>query len=201
MIAAILAVALNSTTVASKDSRCNDIHINSIQGELQNFAQHPATPSGQTDRATAIAQAQSDVQTERVILAGVCSGDDLDAFEARLYALDAWADVLGERNNTVSRPGPCPDADKKVLAAAAASAWTKLAQAASVPKPPALVATLTPQIQAMATQAGITLPSFPEATQYWEQQYDAAAKAAVIDCAAQHTPTPTPRMILQIIRK
>jgi hypothetical protein len=191
MIATILAVALDSTTVA-RDSRCNDIHINAIQGQFQNFAQHPASPSGQTDRATAIAQAQSDLQTERVILAGVCSGDDLTTYEARLYALDAWADVLGERNNTVGSPGPCPVADKKLMAAAAASAWTKLAQAASIPKPPALVATLTPQIQAMATQVGMTLPTFPEATQYWEQQYETAAKAAIVDCASKHTPTPTP---------
>jgi hypothetical protein len=192
MIAAILAVALNSTIVASKDSRCNDIHINSIQGQMQNFAQHPASVSGQTDRATAIAQAQSDAQTERVILAGVCSEDEYMPLAARLYALDAWADVLGERNNTVSSAGLCPAADKKLLAAAAASAWTKLAQAASIPKPPALVATLTPQIQAMATQAGMTLPGFPEATQFWEQQYETAAKSAVVECASQQAPTPTP---------
>lgn len=201
MLHVLFAVALNSATVASKDSRCNDIHINAIDAQFRNFAQHPASPSGQTERGTAIAQAQSDVQSERVILAGVCSEDAYMPFAARLYALDAWADVLGERNNTVSSPGPCPAADKKLMAAAAASAWTKLAQAASIPKPPALVATLTPQIQALATQAGITLPSFPEATQFWEQKYETDAKAAIIECASQHSPTPKPQMILQIIRK
>jgi hypothetical protein len=192
MIAAILAVALTGTTVASRDSRCNDFQINSIQGQLQNFSQHPVSASGQTQRATAIAQAQSDVESERVILSGVCSQDDYIPLAARLYALDAWADVLGERNNTVSSPGPCPVADKKLMAAAAASAWSKLAQAASIPKPPALVATLTPQVQAMATQSGITLPTFPDATEYWEQKFEAAAKAAIVDCASQSTPTPLP---------
>lgn len=192
MIAAILAVALNSTTVASKDSRCNDFHINSIQGQLQNFAQHPVGPSGQTDRGTAIAQAESDVQSERVILAGVCGQDEYMPLAARLYALDAWTDLLGERNNTITSPGPCPTADKKLMAAAAASAWSKLSQAASIPKPPALVATLTPQVQALATQAGIALPSFPDATQFWEQKYETAAKAAIVDCASQTTPTPLP---------
>lgn len=190
MLHVLFAVALNSTTIANKDSRCNDIHVNSIQGELQNFAQHPASVSGQTERATAIAQAQSDVQSERVILAGVCTQDEYDPLAARLYALDAWADVLGERNNTVRSPGPCPAAEKKLMAAAAASAWTKLSQAASIPKPPQLVATLTPQIQAMAGQAGITLPAFPDATQFWEQKYETAAKAAIVDCASQPTSTP-----------
>ncbi len=192
MLHVLFAVVLNSTTVASKDSRCNDIHVNSIQGQLQNFAQHPAGPSGQTDRATAIAQAQSDVESERVILAGVCSEGDYLPLAARLYALDAWTDLLGERNNTVRSPGPCPAADKKLMAAAAASAWTKLAQAASIPKPPALVGTLTPQIQGLAAQGGITLPSFPDATQFWEQKYETAAKAAIVDCASETTPTPIP---------
>lgn len=188
-------------TVASKDSRCNDIQINAIDAQFRNFAQHPASPSGQTERATAIAQAQSDVQSERVILAGVCSESEYTPLAARLYALDAWADVLGERNNTVSSPGPCPAADKKLMGAAAASAWTKLAQAASIAKPPTLVATLTPQIQSMATQAGITLPSFSEATQFWEQKFETQARAAIVDCASQHTSTPLPQVILQIIRK
>jgi hypothetical protein len=196
MIAAtILAVALNSTIVASKDSRCNDIDINAIQGRMQNFAQHPAAPKDQAERGEAIAQAQNDVQTERVILAGVCSGDDLASFIARLDALDGWADLLAERNNDNGGSSSlCPTADKKVMAAAAASAWTKLAAAASVAKePPPLVATLTPQVQALATQAGLTLPAFRDTTQYWEQQYATAAKAAVVDCASQQTPTPIPR--------
>jgi hypothetical protein len=192
MLHLLFAVALNSTTVASKDSRCNDIHINALQGELQNFAQHPAGPNGQGERGAAIAQAQSDVQTERVILAGVCSENDFIPLAARLYTLDAWTDLLSERNNAAALTGTCPDADKKVMAAAAASAWTKLAQAASIPKPPALLGTLAPQVQAMATQAGITLPSYPDATQFWEQKFETTAKAAVVDCASQHTPTPMP---------
>ena len=193
MIAAtILAVALSSTIVASKDSRCNDSHINALQGQLQNFAQHPAASNGQVERGAAIAQTQSDVQNERVILAGVCSQDDYPTFGARLFALDAWADVLAERNNAGGRSGLCPAADKKVMAAAAASAWSKLSLAASIPKPPALVGTLAPQIQAMATQSGVTLPVYSDATQYWEQKYETAAKAAIVDCASQQTPTPMP---------
>ncbi len=193
MIAAtLLAVALNSTIVASKDSRCNDIHIGAIQGQLQSFASHPAGPRDQAERGTAIAQAQSDAQNERVILASVCSGDDYMEYEARLFALDAWADLLTERNASDGGSGLCPAAEKKVMAASAASAWLKLAQAASIPKPPQLVATLTPQVQAMANQAGLTLPAFSAATQYWQQQYDTAAKAAVVDCASQQTPTPMP---------
>jgi hypothetical protein len=193
MIAAtILAVALNGTLVANKDSRCNDIHINAIQGQMQAFAQHPAGPKDQTDRGTAIAQAQNDAQTERVILAGVCSEDDYMPLAARLFALDAWADLLAERNDNDGSSALCPAADKKVMAAAAASAWSKLAQAASIPKPPPLVVTLTPQVQSLATQAGLTLPAFSDATQYWEQKYDAAAKAAVVSCASQQTPTPMP---------
>jgi hypothetical protein len=190
MIATILAVALNSTIVASKDSRCNDIHVNAIQGQLQTFAQHPAGPKDQADRAAAIAQAQNDAQTERVILAGVCSQDDYMSFGSRLFALDAWADLLAEQNDNGGGSGLCPAAEKKVMAATAASAWSKLAQAASIPKPPPLVATLTPQVQAMANQAGLTLPAFRDATQYWEQGYETAAKAAVVDCASQQTPTP-----------
>ncbi|HEX8807205.1 MAG TPA: hypothetical protein VF741_09650 [Candidatus Aquilonibacter sp.] len=193
MIAAtILAVALNSTIVASKDSRCNDIHTGAIQGQLANFAQHPAAPKDQAERGAAIAQAQTDAQTERVILAGVCSQDDYLPIAARLFALDAWADLLAERNASDGASGICPAADKKVMAATAASAWSKLAQAASIPKPPAIVATLTPQVQAMANQAGMTLPAFGDATQFWQQQYQTAAKAAVVDCASQQTPTPMP---------
>ncbi len=182
MLHVLFAVALNSATVASKDSRCNDIHINSIQGQLQNFAQHPASSSRQVERGAAIAQAQTDVQTERVILAGVCTEDEYLPFAARLYALDAWTDLLSEQNNSARGTGLCPVAEKKVMAASAASAWTKLAQAASIPKPPALVGTLSPQIQAMATQAGISLPAFPDATQFWEQKYETEAKAAIVDC-------------------
>jgi len=190
MIAVVLAAALGSVTLASGDSRCNAVHINEIQGELQSFAQHPAGASKITERSIAIVQAQTDAQQERVILQGVCSDDDFAPLAARLYALDAWADLLGERNGEGSSPDLCPGTDKKVMAGAAASAWLKLAQAASASKPPALVATLSPQIQAMATQAGITLPVFSETSSYWESKYEAAAKQAIIDCASQMTPPP-----------
>jgi len=190
MIAAtILAVGLNSTLVAG-DSRCNDLRTNAIQGQLQNFAQHPALPNALNARALAIAQAQNDAQTERVILAGVCPDSDYVPLAARLYALEAWGDLLGERNNQANH-SICPAADKKVMAAAVASAWVKLSQAGTAPKPPALVATLTPQIQAMATDAGVTLPAFKETTQYWEQRYDTAAKAALVDCANALSPAPS----------
>jgi hypothetical protein len=95
--------------------------------------------------------------------------------------------------------GICPDADKKLIAAVAADAWFKLANAATIsPKPPALVATLVPQVQALAAQVPMTLPVFNDATSYWEQQYKTAGQQAVINCASQ---TPRPKMILQIIRK
>ncbi|HUA08370.1 MAG TPA: hypothetical protein VMA98_03790 [Candidatus Acidoferrales bacterium] len=190
MIALVLAAALGGATVASADSRCNDLHINEIQGELQNFAQHPAGASKITERSIAIVQAQTDAQQERVILQGVCSEGDFVPLGARLFALDAWADLLSERNGEGSSPDLCPGTDKKVMAGAAASAWLKLALAAAAPKPPALVATLVPQVQAMATQAGLTLPTFSETSAYWEQKYEAAAKQAIIDCASQMSPPP-----------
>lgn len=188
--AAILTVALGSATVAVSDSRCNDIHINTIQGELQNFAQHPVSPAQQTQRGIAIVQAQSDVEEEEVVLQGTCPQDDFLPLSARLYALDAWADLLEQRNGAMGGGASCPDADKKVMAASAASAWLRLGQASLIaPKPPALVATLVPQVQALAAQAGMTLPAFPDATSFWEQQYVTAAKQAIVDCASQ-TPHP-----------
>jgi hypothetical protein len=197
MLHVLFAVALGSATVAS-DSRCNGSHTDTIQGELQNFAQHPASASAQTQRGVAIVEAQSDAEQEEVVLQGVCPENEFPTRAARLYALDAWADLLIQRNGAMGS-AVCPDAEKKVMAAIAASAWFKLANAATIsPKPPALVATLVPQVQALAAQAAMTLPAFNDATSYWEQQYKTAAQQAIIDCASQ---TPRPEMILQIIRK
>ena len=190
MIAAILAVALSSATVAQHDSRCNAVNINTIQDELQNFAQHPASGAQRTQRGVDIVQAQSDIEEESVVLQGICPQDDFLPLSARLYALDAWADLLELRNGAMGGAASCPDADRKVTAATAASAWLRLGRASLVSgKPPALVATLVPQVQALAVQAGMTLPAFADATSYWEQQYVTAAKQAIVDCASQ-TPHP-----------
>ena len=190
MIAAILAVALGSATVAQHDSRCNAVNINTIQDELQNFATHPASGAQRTQRGAAILQAQSDIEEESVVLQGICPQDDFPALSARLYALDAWADLLEQRNGAMGGTASCPDADRKVIAATAASAWLRLGRASLVSaNPPALVATLVPQVRALAAQAGIVLPVFADATAYWEQQYVTAAKQAIVDCAAQ-TPHP-----------
>ncbi|HTX56654.1 MAG TPA: hypothetical protein VMD47_06085 [Candidatus Acidoferrales bacterium] len=191
MIAAVFAVALGSATIAS-DSRCNDTEINAIEANLRNYSQHPVAANRQTQREIAIEAAQTDAQQERVILAAVCPDDQYPALAAHLFALDAWADLLAERNGSNGGSGPCPAAEKPVMAGAAASAWVKLAQAASISKPPTLLATLVPQVQAMAAQAGLTLPAFPEASTYWESQYEQAAKQAIVDCAS-HASTPQPR--------
>jgi hypothetical protein len=189
MIAAILAVALGSATVAQHDSRCNAVNINTIQDQLQGFAQHPAPASQQTERGAAIVQTQSDIEEEAVVLQGICPQDDFPPLSARLNALDAWADLLEERNGAMGG-APCPNANKKLMAASVASAWMRLAQASLVAaKPPALVATLVPQVQALAAQAGITLPAYPDATSYWEQQYIMSARQAIVDCGVQ-TPHP-----------
>jgi len=197
MFHVLFAVALGSATVAS-DSRCNDSHTDAIQSQLQNFAQHPASAAQRAQRGVAIVEAQSDAEQEEVVLQGVCPQNEFPTRVARLYALDAWADLLIQRNGAMES-GICPDADKKLIASVAADAWFKLANAATIaPKPPALVATLVPQVQALAAQVPITLPVFNDATSYWEQQYKTAGQQAVINCASQ---TPRPKMILQIIRK
>lgn len=187
MLHALFAVALGSATIAS-DSRCNDIHINTIQGELQNLAGHPASAGHQTQRGAAILQAQGDAEQELVVLQGVCAENYFAPLAARIFVLDAWADLLMQSNAT-TRGAPCPDADTKVMAAGAASAWYKLGQASAVPTPPKLVATLVPQAQALAAQAGVTLPAFADATTYWEQKYETAAKQAIANCSTQ-TPLP-----------
>jgi hypothetical protein len=188
--AAILAVALGSATVAQHDSRCNAVNINTIQDQLQGFAQRPASGAQRKQRAVDIVQAQSDIEEESVVLQGICPQDDFPPLSARLYALDAWADLLEQRNGAMGGGASCPDADRKVIAATAASAWLRLGRASLVAaKPPALVATLVPQVRALAVQAGMTLPAFADATAYWEQQYVTAAKQAIVDCAAQ-TPHP-----------
>jgi len=189
MLSAVLAVALSSGTVAVSDSRCNDITINKIQGELQGFAEH-APPAAQLDqRGIAIVQAQSDAEQEQVVLEGVCPQRDFPAYAARLFALDAWGDLLVQRNIAASGGGPCPDAAKPIMAANAASAWYKLAQASQVTPAPKLVATLLPQVQALATQAGLALPTFADTSSYWEQKYETAAKVAITACGS---PTPIP---------
>jgi hypothetical protein len=188
MLSAVLAVALSGATVAS-DSRCNDIHISAIQTELQNFAAHPAPAAAQNQRGVALVQAQSDIEEEQVVLEGVCPQDNYLPLAARISALDAWADLLVQRNVSAGN-AVCPQAEVKVAAASAASAWLKLAVAAkTAPNPPKLVATLIPQVQTLAGQAGITLPAFADATSYWEQQYETAAKQAIVDCASR-TPQP-----------
>jgi hypothetical protein len=90
---------------------------------------------------------------------------------------------------TGSGGGPCPDSVKKIVAASAASAWYKLGEASQVTPPPKLVATLVPQVEAMATDGGLTLPPFPDATSYWEQKYQTTAKDAIAACGS---PTPMP---------
>ena len=189
MLSAVLAVALSGATVAVSDSRCNDIRINRIQGELQNFADHPAPAAQQNQRGVAIVQAQSDAEQEEVVLQGVCPEGDFPPYAARLFAIDAWGDLLVQRNITASGGGPCPNAEKAIMAASAASAWYKLGEASQVTPPPKLVATLLPQVQALATEADLALPSFAEASAFWEQKYETAAKEAIAACGAQ-TPLP-----------
>ena len=189
MLSALLAVALSSRTVAVSDSRCNDIQINRIQGELQNFADHSPSAAEQNERGVAIVQAQSDAEQEQVVLQGVCPQGDFPPYAARLFAIDAWGDLLVQRNITASGGGPCPDAEKPIMAASAASAWYKLGEASQVTPPPKLVATLLPQVQGLATQAGVALPTFAETSSYWEQKYEAAAKGAIAACG---TATPLP---------
>ncbi|MGD0968493.1 MAG: hypothetical protein ABR949_09430 [Candidatus Aquilonibacter sp.] len=184
----MLAVALSSGTIAS-DSRCNDITINKIQGQLQNFANHPAQPKQLNERGVAIVQAQAAAEQEQVVLKSVCPDTQFGPFAAELFALDAWGDLLVQGVVTGSGGGPCPDSVKKIVAASAASAWYKLGEASQVTPPPKLVATLVPQVEAMATDGGLTLPPFPDATSYWEQKYQTTAKDAIAACGS---PTPMP---------
>ncbi|HTV93150.1 MAG TPA: hypothetical protein VMG98_10575 [Verrucomicrobiae bacterium] len=188
MLSAVLAVALSGVTVAS-DSRCNDITVNKIQGELQNYADHPVPASQLNQRGTAIVQAQSDAEQEQVVLQGVCPQSEFPQHAARLFAIDAWGDLLVQRNITASGGGPCPNAVKPIMAASAASAWYKLGQASQVTPPPKLLTTLVPQVQALATEAGMALPVFADVSVYWEQTYETAAKQAIAACSSA-TPMP-----------
>jgi len=187
MLHVLFAVALNGATVAVSDSRCNDIHINSIQGRLQQFAARPAPPAQQTQRAIDIGQARSDAEQEGVILRGVCSDSEFAPFASRLEVLDAWADLLTYANGSPGMSAQCPDDDRKVMAATAASAWRKLEVASEDGPPPPLAAKLATQIQALAAKAALALPPPADATSYWVNAYTDAGKQAIADCAA-HVP-------------
>jgi hypothetical protein len=189
MLSAVLALALSSGTVAS-DSRCNDITINKIQGQLQNFADHPVTAKQLNDRGVAIVQAQAAAEQEQVVLQSVCPDSQFGPFAAQLFALDAWGDLLLQHNITASGGGPCPDSVKKIIAASAASAWYKLGEASQVTPPPKLVPKLVPEVQEMAADGGLGLPAFNEATSFWEQTYETTAKQAIAACGS---PTPMPK--------
>ncbi|HTU69484.1 MAG TPA: hypothetical protein VMF11_04110 [Candidatus Baltobacteraceae bacterium] len=192
MIAAVLVVALGSAPVSVAYSRCNSIQADAIAEKLQDYAKHP---SDQTQRSVQIALTQTDAEQERTILQGVCPASDYGRLASRLYALEAWGDLLGYA--TIG-PSPmdkiCPDANKKVMIGTAAHAWQQLALAATVTSTPtSLVATLTPQVRALAAKGGLTLPPFAQATAYWEQHYENSAKQAMIDCGSKMMmPTPTP---------
>jgi hypothetical protein len=188
MLSAVLAVALSRAPLAS-DSRCNDITINKIQGQLQNFAEHPVSGKQLNERGVAIVQAQGAAEQEQVVLKSVCPETQFGPFAAQLFALDAWGDLLVQGVVTGTGGGPCPDSVKKIVASSAASAWYKLGEASQVTPPPKLVAALVPQVQAMAAEGGLTLPVFAEATTYWEQKYETTAKEAIAACGS---PTPMP---------
>jgi hypothetical protein len=156
-------------------SRCNDQRVGEIQAELQHAS-----------RLADVVAAQSDISQERTILRAVCPDADFAPLDARLFALDAWGDLLARAEGT-SPVAACPDKQKVVDAAIAAGAYHKLVFASTVaPQPAALVPKLLPQVQALAAQSGVTLPSYADATSYWAGQYQDAAAQAIGACRQQH---------------
>jgi hypothetical protein len=189
MLHLLLALVLPNGILLASDSRCNGSQTGEIQAQLQQYANHPASKSDQQQRAADILSSQNDVQQERTILENVCPEIDFRPLDADLFALDAWTDLL-TRANGPSPVANCPDKQKAVDAATAADAYVKLAQAATLaPQPAQLVAKLLPQIQTLAAQSGVTLPSFTDASSYWAQQYQDVGKQAVDACAG---PNPSP---------
>jgi hypothetical protein len=181
MIAAVLAVALSGTTIAA-ESRCSDRQANALADQVQGYAKNPPpTPPLAAQRAIDISQVQADAEQERLILQAVCPQVDYARYSSRLYAVEAWGDLLIAEHGT---PAACPAAEPKQVAAMTASAWLKLATAANAnpAKPDILVARLTPQVQAQAAQVGLTLPATSDASTFWYQQQADAARQAAATC-------------------
>jgi len=188
MIVAALYVAIGSMTLAS-ESRCSDRQTSAIYGQMQEFAQHPTSAARMAERAIDISTAQGDAEDERTILQAVCPQRDYPLLASRLYAIEAWGDLLlAQLGGPVFAGQVCPAAATKEAAASTASAWLRLAAASTTGgAPDKLVATLTPQVQAQALRVGLTLPALSDASAYWEQQQEAMAKQALADC-----PSPSP---------
>jgi hypothetical protein len=190
MIAAAMTIALSNMTLAS-ESRCSDREISAIYMQMQGYAQHPPPPAQAATRAIDISTAQSDAEQERTILLAVCPQRDFGPLASRLLAIEAWGDLLlAQLGAPVYSGQVCLSAANKETAAGTASAWFRLANATTASTPPdKLVATLTPQVQAQAARIGLALPIFSDATSYWEQQQDNAAKQALAACPS---PSPSP---------
>ena len=181
MLHLLLALSLESPMLVAGDSRCNDVNVGAIEQRLQRIAANPKAGGSPAGRGAAILAAQADAGEEQVILSSVCPEADYRPLGARLFVLDAWADLLAYTN---APPAPdCPDLPKKVEASAVASAWLSLGRAAGAdPKPAKLEPPVEALARSLAAEAGVTLPAFADATTYWASSYQQAGREAIAAC-------------------
>jgi hypothetical protein len=182
MLHLLFAFALGSPMLVAGDSRCNDVEINGIEARLRKLDGNLRAGSP-ADRGASLLAIQSDIGQEQVILGSICAEHDYRADDARLAALDAWADILIYANG-VGDPA-CRDEQKKIESGAVATAWVKLAEAATVAgDPPKVVAMLEPRVRALAADAALTLPAYADATSYWAAPLQQASRDAIAACSA-----------------
>lgn len=202
VVCVVAALALGMPTPAPATSpvlvavdRCNGQTIDDQAGRVNGYARHgPGNGNAEVmQRFAALAEVISILNEEREILSSVCSNQaQRDAFFARIAATQASALVLeaeiAERLNA-----SCPAAQRGLPQMMLADAWLALANVINQGNGsvPAAFADVAPKIKANAAAVGLTLPSWPDTSQYWRDQVHAKAKAAIATCPSP-SPVPTP---------
>ncbi len=177
--------------VAAAQSRCNSQTIDGESARIRDYDRHPPAgrPSALLARYGAIADVIATLTEEHGILNSVCLSDAQKAplFE-QIAATSAWAIAL-ESDVAARLNASCPAAAKALPTIMLADAWLALARVINDGggTVPASFAEVIPKIQTRAQVVGLTLPAWPETSQYWRDQLDTKEKAEIATC-----PSPSP---------
>ena len=164
--------------VAAINPRCNGNIAGLLERQVRGYHHPPASNlDALTQRSLDLDSIIQQTQFELDILQNMCTDDERPPFDSHLGGVIAWAyalesDIAGKRFSLLN----CPAAASSVPPALLATAWYALAStlndpnrplSAPPPSPAPLVAEVAPKIRARAATAGLALPPFSDATQYW----------------------------------
>jgi hypothetical protein len=202
MFALALGVALDAAVpghaaaaIELAANRCNSQTIDDAAARVRDY-DHRGPGGSQAQllqRYGAIADVIATLGEEREILNTVCSSDvQRAALFTQIAATMAWALTL-EGDAAARLNVSCPAAAQAFPTMMLADAWLALANVINDGDGavPGVFDDVIPKIRTRAQAVGLTLPAWPETSQYWRDRVHVKARAAIASCPSP-SPSPSP---------